>query len=130
MLSRIGPIEMFLYFGMTANLQNGITLDCFDIRDAKDNTVHNRMAMTILHNIACALEDSKQNGKMFTLVRHPNDYHVECDSVRGINSCIKIIRSEVQKIAAAFDKCRHDVKKITDSYGYETVKHALTKTNA
>jgi hypothetical protein len=126
MLSRAVGQRCTLYLGMTAGAQEDtISIDTFEIMDFKDTAITTKMANTIIHNIACALEDSKHHGTWFKVIRHQNDFRVVCHGIRGLNTLSAIIKAEVKKMGETIKRCRIDIKKIADSFGVETVQHVL-----
>jgi hypothetical protein len=126
MLSRAVGQRCTLYLGMTAGTQEDtISIDAVEIMDSKDTAITTKMANTIVHNIACALEDSKHHGTWFKVIRHQNDFRVVCHGTRGLNIFSAITKAEVKKMEETVKKCRADIKKIADSFGTETIQHVL-----
>ncbi len=74
-ISRIIGQASVLHIGITAGVDNGfVILDDFEIRDSKGIGITNKMANTMIHNLACALEDSKHCGTYFKVSRDVNDF--------------------------------------------------------
>lgn len=126
MLSRIVGQKATLWVGMTAGAQEDtISIDTFEIRNTRDEAITTKMANTLIHNIACALEDSRHHGKHFKVVRHQNDFRVVCNGIRGMNIFSSVMKTEVKKMEDTIRRCRTDIKKMADEFGVETVQHVL-----
>lgn len=125
-VSRIMGQQSTLHLGMTAGVEEEtITLDEFEIRDGKSTGIVTKMANTIIHNLACALEDSKHCGTHFKVVRHQNDFMVVCNGTRGFQICLSAIKRELEKMLDTVKKCKADIKKMADQFGTETIQHVL-----
>lgn len=124
--SRIMGQQTILHFGMTAGVESGtIALDEFEIRDSKSVAIVTKMANTIIHNLACSLEDSKHCGTYFKVVRHQNDFQIVCIGTRGFQTCLSAIGRELDKMLDTIKKCKADIKKMADQFGTETIQHVL-----
>jgi len=125
-VSRILGQQAILHIGITAGVDiDTICLDEFEIRDTKDVGITSKMANTILHNLACILEDSKHAGTYFTVVRGQNDFKVICNGQRGLQICFSCIKKEIDKMFETVKKCKADIKKMADQFGTETIQHVL-----
>lgn len=125
-VSRIMGHQSILHIGMTAGVEDEtINLDEFEIRNSKSAGVVTKMANTIIHNLACSLEDSKHCGTHFKVVRHQNDFMVICNSTRGFQICLSTIKRELDKMLDTVKKCKADIKKMADQFGTETIQHVL-----
>ncbi len=124
--SRILGQQVIFHIGLTADtVVDTICLDEFDIRDTKGVSITSKMANTILHNLACALEDSKHAGTYFTVARSQNDFEVVCKGNRGLQVCLSCIKKEMDRMFDTVKKCKEDIKKIADQFGTETIQHVL-----
>lgn len=126
-LTRIFNEPAMLSFGMTGGFDDSLVLDAFVIKNRNYEVIWNKMTNTIIHNIACVLEDSDPDNEHFSVVRGKDDYTVICKTSIGFRRCMIVIRNEIAYIEKQLNKCRADIKKLSKSFGADTVKYIADK---